>query len=132
MVMDRLRRWFVFNAIGLAGFVVQLTTLAALVRVVHLHDLVATAVAVEAAVLHNFWWHQRVTWSDRPVLSQRAGLGRLWRFQLTNGAISLTGNVGIVWALTTHAGLEPVAASIVAIVICSMVNFAASDTLVFE
>ena len=100
MVMDRLRRWFVFNAVGLAGFVVQLATLAALVRVVRLHHLVATAIAVEAAVLHNFWWHQRVTWPDRPGVSRRTGLRRLARFHLLNGAISVTATSG-------SSGLSP-------------------------
>ncbi len=59
-----LRSWVRFNAVGIIGLVVQLLVLAVLLRF-GLHYLVATTVAVEAAVLHNFLWHERWTWSER-------------------------------------------------------------------
>lgn len=37
---------------------VQLAVLAWLVRSLQMHYLPATAIAVEAAVLHNFFWHE--------------------------------------------------------------------------
>ncbi len=49
-----------FAGIGLIGFGVQLATLALLVLAGWPY-LVATCVAVEAAVLHNFAWHERWT-----------------------------------------------------------------------
>jgi hypothetical protein len=55
--------------------------------------LVSTAAAVEAAVLHNFAWHQRWTWRDRRPASAHETLGRLLRFHALNGAVSLAGNV---------------------------------------
>ena len=51
-----------------------------------LHYLVATAIAVEAAVLHNFCWHQRWTWRDRRAASRTTAVRRLGRFHLLNGA----------------------------------------------
>ena len=50
---------------GLIGFALQLGVLALLLRL-GLHYLAATALAVELAVLHNFAWHERWTWRDRP------------------------------------------------------------------
>ncbi len=38
---------------------------AALTLLLGPHYLVATALAVEMAVLHNFFWHRRWTWADR-------------------------------------------------------------------
>ena len=75
------------------GIAVQLACLAFFKDVLHLHYLVATALAVEIAVLHNFVWHQRVTWKDRPGGSPREAAFRLTRFHLGNGLISLVGNV---------------------------------------
>lgn len=129
--MDVLRRWTAFNLVGAAGIAVQLGVLAALVHVLHLPALLSTALAVEAAILHNFAWHQRWTWKDRPA--DAAGVaGRLARFHLLNGLVSLAGNLAIVALLTRSLGTDPVVASSIAIVCCALVNFAASERLVFR
>ena len=47
------------------GIAVQLLMLVVLKAGLHLHYLVATALAVETAVIHNFLWHERFTWADR-------------------------------------------------------------------
>jgi putative flippase GtrA len=126
------RRWTAFNAVGAAGVGVQLGVLAVLVRVAHLPVLAATALAVEAAVLHNFAWHQRWTWKDRPVHSMRDAAGRLARFHVLNGLVSLAGNLLLVALLTRAFGADPVAASACAIVVCALLNFMASERLVFR
>lgn len=122
-------RFWRFNAVGVLGFVVQVVVLASLVRL-GVHYLAATALAVEAAVLHNFWWHDRWTWRDRPARA-RSRLRRLWRFHALNGAVSLAGNLVLMRGLVGAAGLPPVAANLIAVAACSLVNFAASDRAVF-
>jgi putative flippase GtrA len=124
-------RWTAFNIVGAAGIAVQLGTLAALVHVFDMAALLATAIAVEAAVLHNFAWHQRWTWKDRPARSLGEVAGRLARFHVLNGAVSMGGNVLLVALLTRSLGLDPVIASAVAIVCCALLNFVASESLVF-
>ncbi len=68
-----IQRWLRFNAVGLAGIVVQLAALAALKQWTDLPVLAATAIAVEIAVLHNFYWHERWTWgtAGTPGLGSR-------------------------------------------------------------
>lgn len=132
MVSSSLIRWGVFNAVGLGGIAVQLGVLAVLVSMTRLHYLAATALAVEAAVLHNFWWHQRWTWKDRPAGSRRDTAGRLARFHVVNGAISLGGNMLIVGLLTGMLRVPPLVASMAAIVTCALLNYAASDLMVFR
>ena len=127
-----LARWTAFNIVGAAGIAVQLATLAVLVRVFHVPALVATAIAVEAAVLHNFAWHQRWTWKDRPATSLRTVVARLARFHVLNGAVSMGGNLLLVALLTRALRLDPVAASAAAIVCCALLNFIASESLVFR
>lgn len=125
-------RWTVFHVVGALGMAVQLGVLAALVRLAHLDYRWAVAIAVEAAVLHNFGWHQRWTWGDRPPRSARESLARLVRFHLTNGAVSIVGNLLVVGGLTGLLGLDPVVASLAAIALCSTVNFAAGTSVVFR
>ena len=67
-----LPRFGVFNVVGLAGFLVQLTALAILTRGFGWHYAAATALAIELAVLHNIDSRSRdsdhVGWSvDWPV-----------------------------------------------------------------
>jgi putative flippase GtrA len=125
-------RWIRFNGIGALGAGLQLAILGALIRTTPAHYLWATAIAVEAAVLHNFCWHERWTWSDRGVRSWPQLRTRLIRFHATNGAISFAGNVLLMRMLTGSFGVDPIAANIAAILVCSCVNFAAGEWLVFR
>lgn len=126
-----LLRWMRFNAVGLAGIGVQLAALSLLVRVAHANYLPATALAVEAAVLHNFLWHRVFTWRDRPTRGLRASLDALLRFNLTTGLFSIGGNVLLMRLLAGTAGLDPLIANALAIGVCSIVNFLVSDRFVF-
>ena len=123
------RRFVIFNVVGAAGVAVQLGMLWALTQGAGVHDLVATSVAVEAAVLHNFFWHGSWTWSDRP-----AGAGlvirRLVRFNLTTGLVSIAGNIALTGVLV-QLGLHVVVANAASIVACSAVNFAVNHRFVF-
>ena len=125
-------RWVKFNGVGALGVGVQLAVLGWLVRGVELHYLWATACAVEAAVLHNFCWHERWTWRDRPSRTAGGLATRLARFHLLNGAISLGGNLLLMRALTGVMHLDPLAANIFAILACSLLTFGASEWLVFR
>src|SRR5688572_18827403 len=127
-----MNRWFTFNLVGAAGLVVQLGVLAVLVRSFGWHYLPATLLAVEAALLHNFLWHQRWTWRDRPAGTRQSTMARLVRFHLLNGAISIVGNLALMTLLTGILHVDPLVANLVAIGACSLLNFAASETMVFR
>lgn len=126
------RRWVAFNAVGALGVALQLGLLALLVHGVGVHYLLATVVAVEATILHNFAWHQRWTWRDRRPVSRLDAVTRLARFHVLNGSISLVGNTIAMAVLTGRAGIEPVVANLAAIALCSLANFAATERLVFR
>ena len=120
-------RWLKFNAVGIAGAVVQLGVLALLTKA-EVHYLIATAIAVEIAVLHNYFWHLRWTWLDRPPASRVAAL---LRFNLANGAVSLVSNLVLMRVFTGWLGLPVIAANVLAIAITSVVNFFIGDRWVF-
>jgi putative flippase GtrA len=121
-------RWLKFSAVGATGILVQLVTLAFLLRVTGLHYLVATALAVELSVLHNFVWHKRWTWADRTSSNSR---GLLLRFNLTNGALSIIGNLFFMWLFVGCAGMDARFANVLTISICALANFILSDLIVF-
>ena len=116
-------RWLKFNAVGLMGVAVQLAVLAVLVRL-GVNYLAATALAVEAALLHNFAWHARWTWKERP--------GSLWRFHLSNGVLSVCGNVILMRVFTGWLGVPVLAANLAAITSLSLLNFWMGEKWVFS
>jgi len=122
------RRFARFSIVGAGGIVVQTLALMALLRFSDIHYMVATALAVELSVLNNFVWHRRWTWADRRA--SRAALALL-RFNVTTGAMSLIGNLVLMFLLVGGLRLDPRAANLIAIGLCSLVNFALSDRFVF-
>jgi len=121
-------RWAKFSAVGATGILVQTLMLAFFLRIVGLHYLAATALAVEMSVLHNFIWHRKWTWADR----RQSCVGMmLVRFNLTSGAMSLAGNLALMVLFVGKFGLNAYMANLATIAICSLVNFALSDRFVF-
>ena len=125
-------RWLKFNAVGGIGIVVQLAALAVFRSWLKLDYLLATGLAVEIAVVHNFLWHERYTWADRPATGAMQSLVRLAKFNASNGAVSMVGNLGLMRLLVGEMLFNYVAANLIAVVVCSLVNFLLSDRFVFD
>ena len=177
-------RWCKFNFVGGIGIGVQFAALVLVKSVLHFNYLAATAIAVEAAVVHNFVWHEQFTWVDRtrsdgvqPSLrtvpphssraersTERRGFGwrstfsgaikpfisfralapgaprsryfqsfrRLLRFNLTNGAVSILGNLALMKVMVGQGHMNYLLANAIAITLCSLANFLVSETWVFE
>jgi putative flippase GtrA len=133
-----LLRWCKFNLVGGMGIAVQFTALFLLKQVVHFNYLAATAVAVETAVVHNFVWHEQFTWVDRTKVdrtrldrSGRRCLHRLLRFNLSNGVVSIFGNLALMKLMVGQAHMNYLLANALAIALCSLANFLLSETWVF-
>ncbi len=127
-----LLRWVKFNAVGGIGIVVQLAALAILRSWLKLGYLLATVLAVEIAVIHNFLWHERYTWADRPARRPVQSLVRLTKFNASNGAVSIVGNLVLMRLLVGELKFNYVASNLLAIVVCSLVNFLLGDRFVFD
>jgi len=124
-----LARWGKFNLVGAAGAGVQLAALAGLNLIAPGHYLMASAAALEITLLHNFAWHVNFTWRDRRDPS--ALPGRLLRFHLSNGLVSLAGNLALMRLLVGQAHFPLLAANGIAIFACSIVNFCLGHKWVF-
>lgn len=130
-------RWLLWRAakyygVGAGGTLVQLASLLALRELAGMDYLAATALAVEASLLHNFAWHERFTWRDRRSRSAAEVAGRLGRFNLTTGAMSIAGNVVVMRALVGGFQVPYLAANVAAIGACGVLNFLVSDRWVFR
>jgi putative flippase GtrA len=124
-------RWVRFNLVGGLGIFVQLGALAVLRFWFRLDYLPATGLAVEVAVIHNFLWHERFTWADRPSARPVQSLVRLVKFNASNGAVSVVGNLVLMRLLVGDLKANYVVSNLVAIVLCSLVNFVLGDRFVF-
>jgi len=125
-------RWLKFNLVGGLGIGIQLGVLWMLVSGLGMNYLPATAVAVEAAVLHNFVWHERFTWKERAGGPSRAVALRLVRFHAGNGLVSIAGNLALMRMLVGSLHIRYMVANVTTIAICSLGNFAASEWFVFR
>ena len=122
-----------FNMVGIIGFVVQTGVLLILTHNPYrVGYLVATAAAVEIAVLNNFIWHQRWTWRDRPSSTIAETAGRLVKFNVTNGAVSLIGNLVFMGLLVGRLHFPIAGATAASVAACSICNFFLADRIAFQ
>ena len=127
--MNTFIRWGKFNLVGVMGMVVQLAALALIDHVAPGHYLLATAAAIEITLLHNFVWQTRYTWRDR---CDGASLWtQCFRFHLSNGMVSMLGNLAVMRILADEAHMPLLAANTIAILFCSMMNFCIGDRWAF-
>lgn len=135
-------RWCRFNLVGGIGIAVQFAALFLLKSLLGFSYLVATTIAVETAIVHNFVWHEQFTWVDRLKNSMAdssadppawiCSLVRFLRFNFTTGAVSLLGNLALMKVMVGHGHMNYLLANAIAIVLCSAANFLVSDEWVFE
>jgi putative flippase GtrA len=130
--MSPLTRLLRFNLVGLFGIVTQLTALALFNRAIPTHYLLTSTLAVELTLLHNFTWHIHYTW---PATSQRRtgqALAQLLRFHLSNGLISLLGNLALMRAFVRSFHSTILLANALSIVCCGLANFLLAHHWVFS
>lgn len=123
--------WCKFNLVGLLGIIVQLSLLKILV-LLDVGYIVATAIAVEITIVHNFFWHEYWTWRDRVNQNLSDRFFRWLRFNTTTGLISLVGNLLFMKLLVGSVHLPITLANLLTIGLCATFNFLVSDQFVFR
>ncbi len=124
------RRWGVFNLVGMGGFVLQIGTIALLMRGFGWQSFVATAISLELAALHNFIGHNRFTWNDRPAGSVREWGRRYVKYQIAKST-SLTFSLAITMIVLATTPLAPEVANAIAVLVCALPNYLLTERLVF-
>lgn len=124
-------RFVRFSLVGVIGIVVQLVALRILTQAFGLGYLMATALAVEITILHNFVWHEWFTWNDRTPSGTAEVLRRFLRLNGSTGGLSLVGNVGLTHTLVAVAHIDIFLSNLIAVGFCSTLNFLISDRVIF-
>lgn len=119
--MNPLIRWMKFNLVGVIGAAVQLMALATLNRRWPGQFLIASSVALELTLVHNFIWHLLYTWRDRQDVAPWQS--RFVQFHCSTGIISLLGNLGLMRLFVRDLHLAVLPANLLAILCCAVVNF---------
>jgi putative flippase GtrA len=127
--MNTLLRWGKFNLVGAMGMGLQLALLALFNRWTAGHYLYASAAAIEFTLLHNFVWHLHYTWRDRRDGATQ--LRQFVRFHLSNGFVSMLGNLTLMRLLVHEARLPLLVSNVIAIVCCSVANFCLGNKWAF-
>ena len=124
-----LHRWGVFSLVGFGGFILQLSTVAALTRVFGWSAALATAIALEGAATYNFFGHSWWTWRGGRPHGARGWLVRYGRYQAaktTSLAASFAAAAFLIWW-----GMPPEVANIAAVLLCSIPNYLLAENYVF-
>jgi putative flippase GtrA len=131
--MNPFLRWLKFNLVGAMGMCIQLASLALFNCCLRGHYLCASAAAIELTLLHNFIWHSLYTWRDRrdTYSSKAQRLHQLLRFHLSNGIVSLLGNLILTRVLVHSAHLPLLVSNATAILCCSIANYCLSNRWAF-
>jgi putative flippase GtrA len=122
-------RWLKFSIVGAGGLAVQLAVLWACTRLAGISPVLATVLAVEAALLHNFVWHEVWTWRGG---AQSARWFRFWRFHAATGSISILSNVIFTILFKNQFAIPLLVANVMAVAVTGIVNFLAADLWVFS
>jgi putative flippase GtrA len=125
-------RFLRFNAVGALGIAVQVATLWLLAGPLRVHYLVATAIAIEVSVLHNFFWHLKWTWAPQDAAGpQNHVLFRCLAFHAGNGLVSMLGSLALMPLFVGQLGMHYVVGNLAAIGCTGLVNFLLGDRVVF-
>jgi putative flippase GtrA len=119
--MNTLIRWGKFSLVGAMGMVVQLIALTLSCPWMPHHYLYASTAALEITLIHNFVWHLKFTWRDRQT--SPAPVRQFLRFHLSNGLISLLGNLALMHLFVQEAHLPILLSNLGSILSCSVANF---------
>lgn len=114
-----------FAVVGVAGVAVNTIALHVFYGIAHLPLLVASPLAVELAVAHNFLLNDRWTFRGRGL-----SLARFGKFNVSALATLLV-NVVVVWVLV-GSGTHYMEANLAGIAVGAALNFGASSTWVWR
>jgi dolichol-phosphate mannosyltransferase len=119
-----------FAGVGAAGFALQLAVVFALTAV-GVNYLIATGLAVELAIVHNFVWHELYTWRDARATSAAVVARRLLLFNASTAVVSIGGNVVLTVLLVGSLHVVPAVANALAVMVLSLANYTVASRLVF-
>jgi putative flippase GtrA len=126
------RRFARYNMVGFMGVVLKFAVLFLMMECTSTGYLISTALAVEAALLHNFYWHIQWTWRDRCADQPlEVAIRRLLQFQFGTGAVAMAANLVVMRLLVEQCGLHYGVANVAATLCAGLANFLLANFVIF-
>jgi dolichol-phosphate mannosyltransferase len=115
-------RFIKFCLVGASGVGVNMGLLWVLTEFAGLYYLVSAAISIETSIITNFLLNDYFTFHDRRLYGTSQFLWRLLKFN----AVSLAGlglNMGVLWLLTSVAGIYYLVSNLCGIAVATMWNY---------
>jgi putative flippase GtrA len=128
-VLHKLMR---FQIVGFGGTLINLSCLWLLHGTLNINLLIAGAVSIELALIHNFTWHYFQTWKRRVKKTCPDYFLRLFKYNIITASIDFYLNLGILYLLVTFMELHYLAANLFAMSAGFLVKFAINETVIFK
>ena len=90
----------------------------------------ASILAIEIAIIHNFIWFRHWAWKDR--VHRPSFFKHLIIFNAATGAVDFVGNVSVLWALTTFAGVHYLVANVLGMIVPPFIKFWLNEKFIFR
>lgn len=132
MNLNLLKRIFSFQFIGWIGTVLNLAVLWLCYDVLQWSLLVSGALAIEAAIIHNFVWYYFWTWSDRVEYTFRDFFHLLVKYNILTAAIDFIIRLSILWVLTEYFGIHYLISDIIGMFIAPIIKYITNDAYIFS
>jgi len=125
------KRFISFTFVGISGIIVNSAILYYAKEYLEVPISIASLLAIQIAILNNFFWNRRFTWVDRQMTGLKAIRTGLLRFTLVSW---IAGGLNWVILMILHhaVGLHYMVANLVAILVASILNYLLNDLWTFR
>ncbi len=125
------KRFITFTLVGISGIFVNNLILFYAKEYLYVPLAIASLIAIQVAIINNFIWNHRFTWTDREMKGFNAIRTGLIKFTMVSW-IAGGLNWVILLLLTHFAGLHYIVANLIAIFIASILNYFLNDLWTFR
>lgn len=125
------KRFISFTFVGISGIFVNSAILYYAKEYLYVPIPIASLIAIQIAIINNFVWNHRFTWTDRDMKGIKAIRIGLIRFTLVSW---IAGGLNWVILLLLHhyVGIHYLLANLIAIFVASILNYFLNDLWTFR
>jgi putative flippase GtrA len=120
-----------FQVIAWLGTLVNLAVLWLMHGVLKVSVVLAGAIAIEVAIVHNFTWNYFITWKTRVKRTPKDYFLLLVKYNIVTASIDFVVNLGTLWILNKFFGVNYLLADLIGQLLGPLFKFFANEFIVF-
>ncbi|MBN2416782.1 GtrA family protein [bacterium] len=129
----KIKRFLRFQVVSIGGTLVNMGVFWLLYQRLDLPWPIASACAIELAIIHNFTWHYFRTWKDRiKKHGIRDYFRRLVHYNAVTASIDFVVNMGILGTLLKYTDIHPLLANFIGMAAGPPFKFLANEFFIFR